>query len=235
MTDLNYLAPVYGYCDDGTSKTFFPPEKDDNTNVEEIIPNSVYRCFHFSSKLVNRCELTNKYYKDEEAEKLVSSKLKGAEQLSNRHCSGVIVYHPDNEKYLDFANMYFECQENIIQKHSWCEKNINIQRTNGDILATKIMEDSCVRLRNGKIMFYVKFIINEEAYFKWVPLTDYYSESTNTEISGLITLNPNILDDEIILQIDKHPEWMNEERTEWKDKFNDAFNNSGIKYKFSYD
>ena len=64
---------------------------------------AVYRSMNFSSKFCGICELTNKKYSEKEVRMI---KLKSAEYI-NHHCLGNIFYHPENEKYLDYAKYVF--------------------------------------------------------------------------------------------------------------------------------
>jgi hypothetical protein len=110
--------------------------------------------------------------------------------------------------------MYFECDRKIIQNHNWCDKSVNIQRSNGDIQQTAIFTDSVIRFLSDCIMFYVRFEENHETQYKWVPLTDYTSNRTNKKTTGLLNLNENLVNEELVLYIGEHPEWMNKERAE---------------------
>ena len=175
--------------------------------------------------------MSGKYYKDENFKCV---RLNGAEQLSKHHCFGIIQYHEENEKLLEEANLYFEYYKNIIHNHSWKGLELKIQRSNGNITKTNIHKDSCVILFNDLIMFYVEFIENGMEYNKLIPLTDYYSKNRNTTDKGILTLNPEFKDRELILYIDNHPEWMDTYRKEWIKKFTDKFESTGINFRFEY-
>ena len=186
----------------------------------------------YSSKFVNICELSNEKY-DKEDNNLIIGILDGSKQLSNHHCFGNIQYHKKNKKYFDYANMFFEYYQNLIQHQSWGGKNINIQRSNGKIQNVNIYNDSCLRYFHNKLMFYVEFIDNGQKYNKWVSLLDYIDDNKNI-IFGILTLNPKLMNEELFLTIYEHPEWMNKYREEWKELFSRELNRTKIKYKFIY-
>ena len=84
----------------------------------------------------------------------------------------------------------------------------------------------------GMLMMYVEFINNSEIFYKWVPLTNYQSKSLKREVKGILELNPNLLEENLILTIDEHPEWMNEERDELMKLMRDELNKTNLKYVF---
>jgi len=218
----------------------FPPienDKNDDNSIVDNIQRAVFRSTHFSSKFANKCEISNNCYINSDVG-LMCAYLKGAQQLRNHHCYGCIQYHSDYENYIKDANMFFEYQQMIIQNHNWCDKTIKIKRSNGDVFETKIFKNSIIRYYKDKILFYVEFENNGEICNKWVPLTNYISERTGIETFGLLTLNPNLIDEELILYIGESPEWMKEERQEWNNIFDSKFkeictNYSEFKYRFS--
>lgn len=192
---------------------------------------AVFQSTFFTSKRVNLCELThNTYPKDT----LMVERLHGAEQISNHYCYGCIQFHPDNYILFKEANMYFECYMNLIQKHSWTGLEIKIQRSNGDIMTTNIYDNSCIRYFEEQVWFFIEFKKNKQIYNKYIPLSDYYSESEGITDKGIISLNPHFKEKELILYIDKHPEWLNTHREKWKNIFETEFKKSGIKFKFEY-
>ena len=135
---------------------------------------------------------------------------------------------------MHFANMYFEAIFNILCNHSWKGLPIKIQRSSGQILETNIHENSCIRYFENKIMFYIQFIEKDELYNKWVPLTNYYSERRDKIDSGILSLNPELYQKEMILYIDNHPEWMNNIRDKWIELFTTEIEKTGIKVKLEY-
>ena len=200
-------------------------------SIEDKISYAVFKSTNFTSKFVNRCELTGKYYDDN---KLIISRLNGAEQLSHHHCYGCIQYHPENENYMKQADLYYETITNIVCNHSWKGLNIKIERSNGDIMDTNIHENSCIRYFRNQIMFYIEFHENNELFHKWIPLTDYYSERRDKTDRGILSLNPEFYQKEIILYIDNHPEWMNNIRKTWIEFFVNEIEKAGIKVKLEY-
>lgn len=209
----------------------YPPLRQKDKEIEEHIKDAVFRCMNFSSKLVNVCELTNIKY-DSSDEGLIVDCLKGAKSINMHHCCGNIFYHIDNKKYFDYANLYFECQEKIIQNHSWNNKIIKIQRSNGDIIDATIGDHYCIRYFLDKIMIYVTFILNDEDFYKWVPFENYFSNRLNNEVNGILNLNPELKTEELVLYKFKHPEWMDKDREEWEDLFDKEFKKLSINYHF---
>lgn len=200
-----------------------------NVSESNTIKDAVWRSMYFSSKKAGECELSGKSYNSYE---LYLAILDGAQNINPHHCSGNIIYHEDNKSLLNDANCWFECQETIIQNHSWANKNVTIQRSNGDKINVAICKNSCIRIQFDKILFYVEFIENDEVFNKWVPLVKYFSNSKQKEILGILDLNPELINEELILTIKNHPEWMNDERQKWKKQFEDKLNESGVKYTF---
>lgn len=202
-----------------------------NNSVEEVLFSAIFKSTYFSSKKITMCELTGKNYDDNN---LIIQRLNGAEQLNNLHWYGGIQYHPENENLMHFANMYFEAIFNLLCNHSWKGLPIKIQRSSGQILETNIHENSCIRYFENKIMFYIQFIENDELYNKWVPLTNYYSKRRDKTDSGILSLNPELYQKEMILYIDNHPEWMNDIRDKWIELFTTEIEKTGIKVKLQY-
>ena len=213
-------------------------EYDDNSteskslsSIEDKIQYAVFKSINFTSKFVNQCELSGEKYNNS---KLVIERLNCAEQINNHHCYGCIQYHPDNENLMNIANMYFECAMDILCNHSWKGLNIKIERSNGDIMDTNIHENSCIRYLRNQIMFYIEFHENNELLHKWIPLTDYYSERRNKTDRGILSLNPDFYQKEIILYINNHPKWMNTIRESLIELFITEIEKTGIKVKLEY-
>ena len=219
----------------------FPPlPKNTPNNIVDNIKDAVFRSMFYSSKFANKCEISNNYYTlgSSKEEGLRSTFLKGSQQLSNHYCFGSIQYHTDYKDYIKYANMYFECDRKIIQNHNWFDKSVNIQRSNGDIQQTTIFTDSVIRFLSDCIMFYVQFEENYETQYKWVPLTDYTSRRSNKKTTGLLNLNENLINEELVLYIGEHPEWMNKERAELIEFYTTELNKvvenyPRFKYRFS--
>lgn len=220
----------------------FPPSNEEKTR-EECIRSAVFRCMNFSSKFNYLCELTNKKYPEKE---LVMANLKSAKYIRDHHCSGHILYHPENEALLEEAFMYFECQEIMVQEHSLQDVEVNIERSNKEIVKGKVVKDSCL-LYNHKydcLSVYVSFNINDndDAFdenfdnvrYKWILLENKYSNSLNRIKKGLIELNPEIFTKEIIFKIKQHPEWLNLERELWKKKIEENLKKYNLNFSFIY-
>jgi len=161
--------------------------------------------------------------------------LDGAQQISKHHCYGNIQYHKTNENLFDQANMYFEANQNIINKQSFAGKQIKIQRSSGEIVDGYIVKDSCLRIIDDNLMMYVKFMIDNEIYYKYVSLINYNSKQLKLPIQGILTLNPELKDEELILTIKHNPKWLDEYREPWKKLFITKLDEIGIKYKFIYE
>lgn len=220
----------------------FPPLPKNHKSDElaDNIKDAVLRSMYYSSKFAYRCEISNNDYKPGSSEEdgLRITYLKCAQQLSKHHCYGSIQYHIDYKEYLKYANMYFECDEKIIQNHNWCNKVVNIQRSNNSIFLTNIFKECGIRFLSNCIMFYVEFEVNNEVLYKWVPLTDYTSKSTGKKRTGLLNLNENLVNEELVLYIGEHPEWMNKEREELIEFYTTELNKvvenyPDFKYRFS--
>ena len=210
-----------------TTEEFYSSEN----SCEDKITYAIFKSTNFSSKLVNYCELSGKYYNDDS---VILQKLNGAEQLSNHHCYGAIQYHPENENLMKQANMYYEAISNIFCNHSWKGLDVKIERSSGQIMDTNIHENSCIRYFKNNIMFYIEFKENDELYNKWIPLKDYYSERRDRTDRGILSLNPDLYHKEIILYISSHPEWMNNVRKKWIELFTTEIEKTGIKVKLEY-
>ena len=55
-------------------------------------------------------------------------------------------------------------------------------------------------------MMYVEFMADNEIYYKYVSLTNYKSEKLKLPIQGILTLNPKLKDEELVLTIKHNPE-----------------------------
>lgn len=210
----------------------FPPVANDNMTTTDRIIHAVFRSTNYSSKRCDYCELDGNYYTEDD-NNLGIRYLDGAQQICRHHCYGCIQYHTSNEKLFDQANMYFECEKSIINKQSFAGKQIKIQRSSGKIVDGCITKDSCLRIINDYLMMYVEFIVNDEIYYKYVRLLDYNHGDKLTK--GLLTLNPELKNEQLVLTIKNHPEWLNEYREPWKKLFEKELNKINIHYKFKYE
>lgn len=243
MSNQEYFSPSIVIKKDGDKirAVSFPPLPNNTpNNMVDNIKDAVFRSMFYSSKFANKCEFSNNYYKlgTQERDGLRTIFLKGSQQLSNHPCFGSIQYHTDYKDYIKYANMYFECDRKILQNHNWCNKNVNIQRSNGQIFPTTIFTYSIIRFLSDCIMFYVKFEENNEPQYKWVPLTDYTSMKTGRKTTGLLNLNENLVNEELVLYIGEHPEWMNTDRMELIEFYTTELNKvvenyPDFKYRFS--
>jgi hypothetical protein len=210
----------------------FPPTRKEDTELNENIINAVVRSITYSSKICNYCELSNTTFSKDNTN-IIMDYLAGSQNISNHHCYGCIQYDKTKQELFDQANMYFEYDMNIIQKHSLSEKSIKIPRSNGDTSNGIIVKDSCLRLLENNLMVYVEFTDNEQLNNKWVRFIDYKNGEKVTK--GLFTLNPELKNEQLVLTIKNHPEWLNEYREPWKKIFEKEFNKININYKFEYE
>ena len=216
---------------DGTCTTIaFPPIVEDKT-IEESIRSAVFRSMNFTHKVCNTCELTNKIY---DGDQLKMSRLKSAEYIKSHHCAGNIIYHPENAKHLDVANMYFECQQKMIQSHSLQGKTVLFERTNGEIQKGTIVEDCCLLYMKlyDDFGLHITFMVDDEPKYKWITINDRFSNSMNKTVKGLYLLNQDIFNDEIKLVIKECPEWLATEREFWIKFIQDKLDKNKIKFTF---
>lgn len=210
----------------------FPPTRKEDTKLNENIINAVIRSITYSSKICNYCELSNTFFSKDNTN-IIMNYLAGSQNISNHYCYGCIQYDQTKQELFDQANMYFEYDMNIIQKYSLSEKSIKIPRSNGDTSNGIIVKDSCLRLLENNLMVYVEFTDNEQLNNKWVRFIDY--NTGEKVIKGLFTLNPELKNEQLVLTIKNHPEWLNEYREPWKKIFEEEFNKININYKFEYE
>ena len=74
----------------------FPPIKKTYDDYYNNIIDTVLRCTTFSSKFINRCELSNKFFNDDD-DYLRVKYLKGSQCISNHHCYGCVQYDKRRE------------------------------------------------------------------------------------------------------------------------------------------
>lgn len=224
--------------------SMFPPSINDmaeSVELSEHIINSVVRSVNYSSKFCNYCELSNIFY-DKYNKDILLGILKGAEHINCHHCYGRVQYHKNNENLFKEANMYFECYKNIIQNYVWTNKNIKILRSNGEIFDSIIIKGSPIMFNNDNLMIYVEFFENDIQLNKWVYLNDTIITEkeddvfiNNKTIRGILTLNPELKNEQLVLTINNHPEWLNEYRKKWIKLFTDQINKMDVNYKFEYE
>jgi len=221
------------YSDGKIVSTCFPPKYDNSISSEEAIREAVYRCMRYTSKLIGKCELSNKLYNED---KIYSYRIPGSYALNNHNLSGNILYHPDNEFLKKDAEMLFECEYKIIMKHSLQNSKINIFRSNGKIEKATITSDCPLHITdNNDLCVHVEFMNNGDLSNKWIPLSRRFSKSIQKEVPGLLELNPNLNNNCVIIDIvNNHPEWLNIEREKWNRDFKQLLDKSKLKYKFNY-
>ncbi len=163
----------------------------DTNNIIENIKNNVLKSTFFTIKNITKCELTNKYYPDEE-ENLEFYTLKGANAVNRHHCYGNIIYHKNNKEYLKYADMFYECYEKIIQKHSLQGLNVNIFRSSGKIENVHIPNEAPLKYFDDSRGLCVFVEILKNRLWKWVSFLDGYDKSNKKNIPGLINLNRDL-------------------------------------------
>ena len=211
----------------------FPPQIKSEQSIEDNIKDAVFKSMNFSSKMINTCEFTGVIHK----EGVYMFRLDGANYLNDHHCSGQIMYHEDNKKYIKEANIYFECYYNYIQKYSLTDLKLNFERSNGDISEGSVPIDSGILYIQSRdaLGLYIDFIENNQKLYKWVTFIDTVSKSTGKLSKGLITLNPELQNHELIIYIKKHPEWLNEDRVKWLTFMDDQLKKTNLKYSLRYE
>ena len=73
---------------------------------------------------------------------------------------------------------------------------------------------------------------NNEEMYKLVGLPDYYSNTAQKMLSGLLSVNPNIKQQPLIIKIKKGHGFFEIEQQIWKNKMQDHLDSMGIKYSF---
>lgn len=221
------------YTNGKTVTTNFPPIHRENNTSEEIIREAVFRSMNYTSKFIGKCELSNKFYGED---KIITYRIPGAYALINHDLAGHIMYHPNNEFLKKDAETLFECEYKIIMRHSLKNRIINIYRSNGGVSKANILEESPIHInKNNELCVYSEFENDGVNLCKWIPIKNRFSKSLQTEVPGLLELNPEIKDDCIIIDIvNNHPEWLNSERADWFKTIKHFLDDSELKYKFNY-
>jgi len=200
-------------------------------NIIENIKESVFRSMNFTYKFCNLCEISGKEYSND----LWLYKIKGAEFIKNHHCAGDIQYHKYYKHFLDDINVYFEIQEKYFQNHSLDNMKLKFQRSNGDILEGTVVEGSGILYISSRdeLGLYITFNVNGENLFKWIPFNNTYSKSLQKETKGLLSLNKELKDKELIIYLKEPPEWLKIERKEFIDIMKKHLDKIELKYLFS--
>lgn len=209
----------------------FPPKNNQNNSIHDKIRETVFRCDKYTSKSSNTCELTGKKYNEND---LVIKRIDGSKNICEHHCFGVIMYHPENEKYFLDANILYECYNTIIQKHSLQGQKIKFYRSNGDLYDGSINEEAPIIYSNEFDAFCIRidFYDNQELY-KTLPLNDDFSNVINKTVKGLYSSNEDFFKKLILeIEIKKEPEWLIRDRINWKIKIKKYLDKTKINYKF---
>jgi hypothetical protein len=202
----------------------------DHKLIYDIIKNNVVKSTLSTLKAIGKCELTNKTYK-EDTNEIMLYKLKGAEAVNSHHCYATIFYHKENEKYLKYANMYYECFDSLIQKHSLQNKTVNLYRSNGDIDKGYIDVESPIKFFEDTRGMCVYIKIKDSELSKWVPFNDTFSNSLNKVYPGLLSLNKELFDEELIIYFDSQSYPYDNDRDRFKKFFVSELDKLSINYK----
>ena len=68
---------------------------------------------------------------------------------------------------------------------------------------------------------------------KWIPFLDTESKSLGKNTKGLLSLNPELLDKELIITLKKCPEWLEDERQPFIKNMKVHLDNTKMKYKLN--
>ncbi|VVU95648.1 hypothetical protein CPAV1605_1401 [seawater metagenome] len=201
-------------------------------DIIDIIKNNVMRSTLFTTKNITKCELTDKFYPEDE-NNLIFYSLKGARAINQHHCYGSIVYHKENEKYLKYADMFYECYDNVIQHHSLQNKKINILRSSGKIETVLIPIFSPIKLFSDSRGLSIFVEISKNKIWKWVSFADKYSKSLKKNVLGVINLNPKLFEEnlEIFFRVENTP--LKEQRQQLLNTIKIELNKLAINYKIT--
>jgi len=209
-----------------------------NETIKEIIINSVLRSLRFCSKVIGKCEFTDKQYDKSEEENFSMITLESVKQVNNHHCSGNLNVHKENLKYEDLANKIFECLYFLIKKHSLQGKVINIERSNGEIVKANVLRDSIIRYReeDENLYLYVEFEDNGECKNKLISFNDRISQSRGDLTQGIISLNQQLFENNNILYLtlSNFPKELEDISNLYYNLITREFDKLKIKYEFKY-
>ena len=187
---------------------------------------NVYRSTIFSTKVVNKCELTNKTY--DENEKIYATRLLGSHAINLNYFYGEMFFHPENKWLFKYANIVYEFLEKIIQKHSLQKQEVYIERSNGTIDKAKIESDAPIRLFNDERGIAVFVKINDQDIYKWISFKDHYCKTLKRNIKGLFTLNPELKSKATELYFDNPSKYLESEQNEYIRSIKDVFKDENI-------
>lgn len=197
------------------------------SNIRFAVENSLVS----TMKHIGKCEFDQEYYPDTE---ILSFRLDGSEAINPHHCYGSIFIHEGNQTYCEDANIYFGCHIDLIQYHSLQDTKVNVPRSKGDTVEGYIKKDTPIRYWQSKncLAITVHFIENNEEMYKLVGLPDYYSNTAQQMLSGLLSVNPNIKQQPLTITIKKGHGFFEIEQQIWKHKIQDHLDNIEMKYSF---
>jgi hypothetical protein len=209
--------------------TSFPPLKKVDQATSKNIKEAVFRSMNFTSKFANMCEISKELSQD-----VYLHTIKGAQNIRNHHCAGEILYNKDYEYLLADINIYFEIQEKYFQNHSFDNMKLMFERSNGDIIEGTVLEDSGILYipSRDELALYITFTINDEKLFKWIPLNDTFSKSLNKKTTGLLSLNKELNNKELIIYVNKTPEWLKTERDTFLEMMENKLKKTKLQYSF---
>jgi hypothetical protein len=149
--------------------------RDIKTRLEELL----YRCLNFTSKFMGVDELTGKNYDTEDLKLHV---LRYVKCYNNHHCAGNIIYHPNNEYMLKWADLLFWKEYDIIPKVSLANKNVNILRSSGNIDVGKIGENESILWSKTNKTYVIRVGLQNGELEKFVTLENIYKYNPELEL-----------------------------------------------------
>jgi hypothetical protein len=150
--------------------------EDIKTRLEEL----VYRCLNFTSKFMDVDELTGKNY---ETNDLKLHVLRYVKCYNKHHCAGNILYHPNNEYMLKWADLLFWKEYDIIPKVSLDDKKINVMRSSGNIDTDgKIAENESILWSKNNKTYVIRVGLQNGELEKFVTLENIYKYNPELEL-----------------------------------------------------
>ena len=204
------------------SEGHFPPKKvEEDISIEDRLRDLLFRCMHFSSKLMGVCELSGEPYKEDNSN-IICSIIKGSNGIVD-YPYGSINYNKKYSDRMDILNQLFETKYNVIGSYRLNNVDnflieeedienvikLTIKRSNGDMDDNSRLDLTqplkyLISKSRGKIVgLAVKVLMSDNEWGeKFVSLQD------------IKLYNPSLFP--IVLFIsDNIPEWMDSERLEW--------------------
>ena len=148
---------------------------DIKTRLEELM----YRCLNFTSKFMGVDELSGENYDTEDLKLHV---LRYVKCYNNHHCAGNIIYHPNNEYMLKWADLLFWKEYDIIPKVSLANKNVNVLRSSGNIDIGKIGENESILWSKTNKTYIIRVGLQNGELEKFITLENIYKYNPELEL-----------------------------------------------------